>query len=390
MKNKLLITASTFPRWKDDTEPRFILDYAKAMTRYYDVTVLAPAAVGAKDKEIIEGVKVIRYHYLPIHKWETLCYPGAIVPRIREKKVRALEVPFLFVSLWFNLLKQKNKYDFVHAHWIIPQGIIQPFATSNYLVTGHGADVTSLNTSVVKVLKEICLKKAKYITVVSEKLKQDIIKIYGIHENKIAVIPMGCDTSNFSPECKNESYFKDNGKKNIIFVGRLAEKKGVTYLIDAMKYIDANLYIVGKGPLEVELKEQALAYKDKVFFLGAKTHHELPEIYASADIFVAPSITAEDGDQEGFGLVIIEAMASGIPVVASRSGGITDIIVDSKNGLLAAEKNSKELADKINQLLYDDTLCHKIIRNGFNTAQKYDYVLIAKKYAQIINNYTKK
>lgn len=74
-KKKLLITASTFPRWQGDTEPRFILDLAKNMADEFDVTVLAPAAPGAKEKEEIEGVKVIRYHYFPVRKWETLCYP---------------------------------------------------------------------------------------------------------------------------------------------------------------------------------------------------------------------------------------------------------------------------------------------------------------------------
>lgn len=115
-KKKLLITASTFPRWEGDTEPRFILDYAVAMDRFYDVTVLVPAAVGAKDSEVINGVKIKRYHYFPVHKWETLCYPGAIVPRIKEKKIRVLLVPFLIVSLWFQLLILLPKFDIVHAH----------------------------------------------------------------------------------------------------------------------------------------------------------------------------------------------------------------------------------------------------------------------------------
>ena len=75
-KPKLLITASTFPRWENDTEPRFILDLAKALLKYFDVTVLAPAAPNAKEKEKIEGVKVIRYHYFPIHSLESLCSPG--------------------------------------------------------------------------------------------------------------------------------------------------------------------------------------------------------------------------------------------------------------------------------------------------------------------------
>ena len=172
-KKKLLITGSTFPRWKGDTEPRFIFDYADAMAEYYDVTVLVPAAPGAKDRERMSNVNVIRYHYFPIHKWETLCYPGAIVPRIKEKKIRLFLVPFLFLSLYCHLKKILPKYDIVHAHWLIPQGIVQSFFKNKpYIVTGHGGDVTSLNKGLFRGLKIRCLKNARHVTVVSEHLKK--------------------------------------------------------------------------------------------------------------------------------------------------------------------------------------------------------------------------
>ena len=85
----------------------------------------------------------------------------------------------------------------------------------------------------------------------------------------------------------------------------------------------------------------------KIVFLGAKTHEELKKIYASADLFVMPSITAKDGDKEGFGLVILEAFASGLPIVASRSGGITDIVKDGVNGFLVEEKDVSGMAEQI-------------------------------------------
>jgi hypothetical protein len=151
MKKKLLITGSTFPRFKEDTEPRFVLDLAKYLREYADVTVLVPAAAGAADKEILEGVSVVSYHYFPIHSLETLCYPGAIVPRIREKKVRVLLVPWLFISLFCNLFKMRKQYDMVLANWLIPQGIVQSFVKMPYVVTGHGGDVTSLNKGIFKI-----------------------------------------------------------------------------------------------------------------------------------------------------------------------------------------------------------------------------------------------
>lgn len=381
-KKKLLVTASTFPRWEGDTEPRFVLDLSKHMVDEFDVTVLVPAAPGAKEQEILEGVKVIRYHYFPVHRWEALCYPGAIVPRIKEKKIRVLLVPFLFLSLYFNLFKLLPQFDIVHAHWLIPQGIVQSFFKKPYIVTGHGGDVTSLNKGVLKKLKIRCLHRAKAVTVVSEHLKKSIQKLVpDINPN---VISMGVDADKFGKQYYKPDYFGQGDKKVILFVGRLAEKKGVTYLIEAMKDIDGLLVIVGDGPLKEKLKEQAVKIKEKVKFLGAKTHMELKTIYASADIFAVPSIKARDGDQEGLPTVILEAMASGLPVVASKSGGIVQLIEDHFNGLLCKEKNVGQLVENINNLINDSELYYQIIENMKEIVKKYDYFVIGKKYSEVL------
>lgn len=381
-KKKLLVTGSTFPRWVGDTEPRFVLDLSEALTEYFDVTALVPAAPGAKKEEVMNGVKVIRYHYFPIHKWETLCYPGAIVPRIKEKKVRVLLVPFLFLSLYWNLFKLLPKYDVVHSHWIIPQGIVQSFFKKPYIVTGHGGDVTSLNKGILKKLKVRCLKKADYITVVSKHLKKEVLKLY--QTDNIDIISMGCKTENFGKQYAVDNYFRQGDKKVVLFVGRLAEKKGVTYLIEAMKQIDAKLVVVGDGPLRESLESQAKEQGDKIEFLGAKTHDELKVIYASADLFVAPSITAKDGDMEGVPTAIMEAMASELPVIASNSGGIKELIIDGENGLLVDEKDIINIAGKINGLLADSKWMERIRQGGRMSIREYDYKKLAQRYAKIL------
>ncbi|MBO6143257.1 MAG: glycosyltransferase [Lachnospira sp.] len=388
MKKRLLITGSTFPRYAGDTEPRFVLDLAKNMKEYAEVTVLVPAAPGAADREELEGVQVVRYHYFPIHSLDTLCYPGAIVPRIREKKVRGLLVPWLFVSLYVHLFKMRREYDIVQANWLIPQGIVQSFIKKPYVVTGHGGDVTSLNKGILKVLKKRCLKNAAGVTAVSQPL-MDVLN--GIYENpKQAVISMGCDTAMFGQEHRVENYFGQGDKKVVLFVGRLAEKKGVSYAIEAMRQVNnAMLVIAGDGPLKSKLQRQAERVQKEsgstILFLGAKTHEELKGIYASADLFVMPSITAKDGDKEGFGLVILEAFASGLPIVASRSGGITDIVKDGVNGYLAEEKDVSGLADRINIVLQDKNIYNKMQTEAKKTAQRYDYCEIAKRYAVFLN-----
>lgn len=381
-KRNLLVTASTFPRWENDTEPRFVLDLCKYLTEWFDVTVLVPYAPGAKENEILEGVTIIRYHYFPVHKWETLCYPGAIVPRIREKKVRGLLVPFLFMALYFQLLKRLKKFDIVHAHWIIPQGIVQSFFKKPYVVTGHGGDVNTLNKGIVKKLKIRCLRKAKHVTVVSDYLAKKIQWLApGV---STSVISMGVNAAQFGRQHFVKNYFGQGERKVVLFVGRLVEEKGISYLITAMRHIDALLVIVGEGPVRGQLERQAADMNTQVLFLGSKPHAELRSVYASADIFAAPFITARNGGQEGLGLVLLEAMASGLPVVASRSGGIPQLIQDGENGLLCEEKNSEELAEKLKLLLEDEDMRRRLCENSREIVNRYDYSSLAERYAKIM------
>ncbi|MFC0233309.1 glycosyltransferase [Vagococcus entomophilus] len=384
MMKKLLVTASTFPRYKHDTEPSFIYDLCKEYTKYYDVTVLVPAAPGAKDFEEMEGMHVIRYHYFPIKKLETLCYPGAIVPRIKEKKVRMLLVPFLFCSMFFNLKKIIKHFDFVHCNWLIPQGIIQAFFKKPYILTGLGGDVTSLNRGIVKKLKQKSVNNAKVVTAVSHDLKKELEKVY--HAQNVKVIPMGCDLSLFSPENRKEKLFGDDGKKIILFVGRLAEKKGAQYLIQAIEKLEnIKLVIVGDGPEKKMLYELAKKSKQEILFLGSKNKTELQEIYASCDVFCVPSVIAKDGDKDGLPVALIEAMASGSPVVASDVGGIGEAVINGENGYLIQPEEVEELAESLKKILDD-----KILRKDFSIqarkkAEEFDFQKIGEEYKTLFD-----
>ena len=148
--------------------------------------------------------------------------------------------------------------------------------------------------------------------------------------------------------------------------------------------IELSSYILKQvKSLENKLKKQAEAYGDKISFIGAKTHAELKEIYPSADVFVMSSVTTQDGAKEGFGLVMLEAMASGLPVVAFNSGGIAQLIEDDINGLLCEEKDVKALSSNIQKALYDDATRKRLIENGNRTVKEYDYKEIAGKYSKI-------
>lgn len=384
---KLLITASTFPRWENDTEPRFVLDYAKAMGKYYEVTVLAPSAPGALNREVLEGVQVIRYHYFPIHKLETLCYPGAIMPRIKEKKIRALLVPFLLIALWFNLLKIKDRFDYTHAHWFVPQGLVHGLFKNKFIISGLGGDVSSLNTGLFGRFKGRTVKKASHIMVVSKDLKEILLEKYEVDENKIDVIPLGCDVNIFSPERRIDNLWGQGDKKVILFVGRLVEKKGLEYLIDAMKGLDAKLVVVGNGPLQESIAKKISNMDEDICMVGSKTKKDLIDMYASCDIFCIPSVIASDGDKDGLPVALIEAMACGAPIVGTNLGGIEEVITNGENGILVEQKDVKGIHDALEMLLKNDDERTRLSLAARQTAINYDFDRISLKYKDIIETY---
>lgn len=404
-KYKLLVTASTFPRFIGDTEPRFIYDLSCELKKYFDVTVLVPADPIAELTEDMNGLKVVRYRYAPLRAMETLAYPGAIVPRLKENPLRYGLVPFLGIGLYKNIKKLINEIDFdcVHAHWLIPQGVIQSMFTSKnhppFIVTGHGGDVMSLNNIMFNSMKRNVLLKASAVTAVSKPLKKRMLELCKDESMDIRTIPMGCNLEKFSPNLRNEHYFKQYGltRPVVLFVGRLAEKKGLTYLINALAKPEllktsVSLAIVGYGPLQDELKQETkrLGLESRIYFLGAKTHEELPEIYASADIFCAPSIIAKDGDTEGLPTVMIEAGASGLPIVSTRVSGIPEIVVNETTGILVEQKDTDSLAKALERLVLSKDLRKKMGEAGRIYVRKFEWERIGEEYSRLLINVIEK
>ena len=180
-----------------------------------------------------------------------------------------------------------------------------------------------------------------------------------------------------------------NGKFKILFVGRHIERKGICYLIEAAKYLPRDKFeirIVGVGDLTEQLKQQAALLDEKqktkderdvilsesegssqgnqpanIIFTGKLSPEDLANEYKTANVFVLPAIVDHKGDTEGLGVVLIEAMELGLPIVASNVGGIPDVVVDGKSGILVPEKDPVALADAFKRLEADATLIQKLL-----------------------------
>ncbi len=401
MKPKLLVLTTTFPRWPNDADPPFVYNLSKRLTRQFDVTVHTPHYPGAKTRELLDGMHIHRFRY-NVAPLEKLAGSTGILPTLRVNKIFYVLVPFLVGCQFFSLLflVRKLRPDIIHAHWLIPQGlvaiIIKRVFRTPVVVTAHGADIFGLQGMLMSSIKNrICLQ-ANRISVVSRSLQQALKSSLPNQSDDVSmdIIPMGTDAKVFSPEKKNDDIRKKYGIKNkiLLFVGRLTEKKGVDYLIDAMPMVlkqcpDTRLLIIGNGERADVLKRQAASYGlfDSIDFLGSIPNSDLPAYYATADIFIAPSITAKGGDTEGFGLTLVEAAMSGCLVISTKTGGIEDIIQDGKTGFLVPQKDAKDLAEKIMYSFAHKDEIDKMREAGrIRCIEKFDWSVIAGRYEELL------
>ncbi len=395
---RVLVTATTFPRYKQDTEPAFVFNLSREMAkRGFETVVLVPHHHKAKHFEIIDDLKVYRFPYFYPAKLQKLCYDGGIIPNIKKSLLAKIQVPFLLLAEFFYVRKliKKERVDFIHAHWVIPQGliasIIKKLYRVPYIATAHAGDIFPLKSGFLRFFGKMALGNADFCTVNSSYTKKSVLGVSRI--KNIEIIPMGVNLSDFNKNKKNRILRRKYNVKGpfLLSVGRLAEKKGIEYLIQAMQpvlkeYPNAKLTIVGDGPERENLENLAnnLNLKENVIFVGRVSKKGLPEYYATADIFIGPSIVTKSGDTEGLGVVFLEAIASGTAVIGSNVGGIPDIIKDRYTGLLVEQKNPKQLAEKITFLLKNPRIRKRLIKNAQKHINKnYSWKTVAAKFEKI-------
>ncbi|WP_337286885.1 glycosyltransferase family 4 protein [Candidatus Methylomirabilis sp.] len=395
---RVLVIATTFPRWPEDSEPAFVYHLSAGLAKLgYQITVLAPHHKGAKRAETWDGLSVVRFQYFWPSDLQRLCYEGGILPNLKKRwSARLCLLPFLIAQfLAIGTLIRKNDIELVHSHWLIPQGYFAALWCRRYrkpyLVTAHGADVFLALTPALNRLRLYTLAHAGAVTANSLATRQTLLRLVpGINP---ITIPNGVDLSLFDPRHFSPSLRTAYGHPTtlLLAVGRFAEKKGFTFLMRAMPDIlkecpSTKLLIAGFGPLDTDLKQEVrtLGIQDQVIFLGGLPSRELAKYYATADIFICPSIRGADGDTEGQGITILEAFASGTSVVATNVGGIPDIVKHEQTGLLVEEKNPREIAAAVIRLLGNRPLREELARNARQWAiQHAGWEAAARNFAEV-------
>ncbi len=368
---KVLVIGSVYPRFHEDAEvPWLRTSIAHLKKAGLQVQVLAPAYKGLKSHEI-DGVPVNRFRYAPANLEMLTHEEGAPSKMASKPWLQLLAIPYI-ISGFFKCLAICRKWrpDIIHAHWPFPHAYIALGAAKLFktplVLNFHGAELLLIRKKKwVKPLLKFAIGQAQAVFANSSFTAG---KIKAIRNVDVEWSPYGTtlDVGGGHPRNAPEPH-TINDKFKILFVGRHIERKGICYLIKAAKYLPRDQFeirIVGVGDLTEELKKQAASMPPEsaeIIFTGKLSPEELANEYKTANVFTLPAIVDSKGDTEGLGVVLIEAMELGLPVVASNVGGIPDVVVDGVSGILVPEKYPEALASAFKKLSSDAGLVRDLL-----------------------------
>ena len=377
---KVLFIVTAYPRHEGDVITPWMgetIDRLKAGGT--DVEVLAPSYRGS-DTGSIGGVRVHRFRYAPAFL-ETLTHDMPAVERIRRNPAFLGLLPGYVAagSRAAARIAREGRFDVVHAFWPIPHGLFgvaaRKASDAALVSTFFSAELTwdgATRRVFAPVIRKV-VDASDAVTVISAYTGQRL-REYSPDVNTVT-IPFGAAAVEHGNIDSRRP--RDAGNPfELLFVGRLVRRKGVPVLLDAVNKLRDDprltLRIVGGGPEKAALETQArlLGLGDRVVFEGVVTAEAIQGFFTRCDALVLPAIVTETGDTEGLGVVLIEAMGYGKPVIGSAVGGILDVIPDNDTGLLVPPGDADALALAIRRAMDEPAELGRIAQNGTRFAAK--------------------
>lgn len=387
---------SAYKRRQDDEQfnEYFVVELTKRLSARFDISVLAPSWPSAKDEEVLDGLRIYR-HKQYISQKTGIAYKNGMISNLRKNWRLARVIPFYILFQFISLVSivRKENVQIIHAHWIVPQGLVAVIYKMicnrkiKILATIHGSDFWSFNNTFGKILKKFIISRVDCLTVVSKALETEVRKM--VPRDNIFVCPMGIDTNQFSPENKDLSLKKELEivGEFLLFVGSCVEQKGIRFLVEAMTeicrdYPQCKLVVIGSGGLLEEMKIMARRadLEKNICFLGYVEHEKLPRYFATADIFILPSLS------EGYSLVVREALSSGIPAI------VTDLPVFSEDKAkklleIVPLHDPHSIAEKVKYMLQNTEKYKKETERMHRfAAENYDWIKVEQNYAGLLDS----
>jgi L-malate glycosyltransferase len=397
---KVLMVTSAYPSNNTQSHGIIIASLANALSQKgIKICVVAPKTSILTPDTFNTNVQVFRYNYFFPPNKQILSEGPGLYFQFTHHFLAKIQVPFfiLFEFLFLLSMIKQEKPDILHTHWIIPHGLIGAICHwllgVPHIISVHGTDIhmISRNIFLKKILKMI-ISNSNTVSANSTYTSEKIELLNKSNNGKIVVIPMGAGIQISRTNTLQQQSIVVKKTKQILFVGRLIKLKGVDVLINAfVKILEkiplCQLIIIGDGPEFQSLKKYAceLSVSNTVIFKGRLSESEVCNYYKEADLVVLPSRMI-NGQAEGLGVVLLEAMALGIPVIGTNTGGISDIIHDKINGLLVPPDDPDALSKAVIKLFTEPILYDKFRLAGIHTIQtKFTWAAIADAFLEQYN-----
>jgi glycosyltransferase involved in cell wall biosynthesis len=365
MRQIVVMVATSYPRFPGDGIGSFMEPIAKGVAaRGHEVHVVAPWHPAVMRGRVEDGVFFHFYRYAPVPALNVFGYAAGLRADTALKLSAWAVAPLALTAGWVKALRvaAKRRATVMHGHWVVPGGLTAALAAPRLplVVSLHGSDVyVAERYAAAALAARATFRRAGWVTACSDDLRARAIAL-GAAADRIETVPYGVDTARFAPDAEVRDGVRRAlglGAGPVLFsAGRLVRKKGFEFLIDAAARLTAaypslTLVLAGDGDLRSDLADRAGSSGARVLLCGAQPQDEVARLAAAADVVAIPSVHDEHGNVDGLPNFALEALASATPVVATRAGGLPQVIQDGVTGRLVAERDAAGLADAISGLL---------------------------------------
>jgi glycosyltransferase involved in cell wall biosynthesis len=369
----VVMVTTSYPRFPGDSVGTFMEPIAQSVAaRGHKVHIVAPWHPLVTRQREEQGVQFHFYRYAPLRSLNVFGYAAAMRADVSLRAAAYVAAPLALAAGWRAArdVAHTHRAHVMHGHWVIPGGITAALAAPELplVISLHGSDVyLAERFGPARTAARRAFARAGSVTACSDDLARRAVAL-GAAPDRMEIVPYGVDTARFGPNTKARSARRkqlglDADAPFCVAAGRLVHKKGFEYLIDAVADVPhLTLAIAGEGTLNEALHARAITagVAQRVRFLGDQPQDRVGELFAAADVICAPSIRDDSGNVDGLPNVVLEAMASGTPLVTTAAGGIGSVIESGRTGMVVPERDVTAIAAAIRELLEHRERAHEI------------------------------
>ncbi len=386
---RISFLTSSFPRFPDDPTVGYLYQLTRALAQALpgEVEVIVPADRRRHEFFGEDGVEIRPFRYFFPRRLQRLAYGSGMPDNLRIGILPRLQILFLLFSFLIAGYKSAKKSDLIYAHWMVPAGLVGAILArclgKKMILTIHSGGLHLLRRwpGGRKLAAFIC-SESSGVTVTCAQQKKFLLELLpeGVRSSVsplICISPMGIERETYQGGFDKDylkNQYRISTRFTVIFMGRLVAVKGLPVLLNALQgRKDVTLLVLGDGKERAAVENQGRELGIQARFTGFVNNQKKIDYLHISDIMIQPSVILPGGRTEGVPVSLLEGMAAGLPVIASRVGGIPDIIADGEDGFLVDPDDPGSLRERIDRLLEDPVLRKEMGEKAAMRAGAYDW-----------------